>query len=550
MLHSLRKPNVRRALIALFFAAFLTLGLVTAADYGRPWDEHDEMDILRMNMLEYARAFNLDDSRFDYWAQPNGISINELVPISVCPERDHGISAFYPLASVVLDSSMPEPERQKLWHMYCWVLFTLGAFALYCCCRNLGLSEFIGLAAAAILVLSPRFFAEGHYNNKDVVLMSLTLCTLWQGLRLARKPSVNAALLFALFGALAANTKLAGLALWGLCALYVLIVQIRRKALKGKVLAVGGVTLAGFIAFYALLTPALWRSPIGYFIYILKNALQFNRWEWYVRFCGINYTNLPSYYLPYMIFATTPLWVLLLIAAGQAAVIGRLFSRKNRSELSQQENESRLALLLITLMWFVPLAFAVITHTKVYNSWRHFYFIYAPLLIIAAYGLDRLFKRLKGMKPKWLKPAFAVMLALCAAFTGIGTALNHPYQYAYYQPLELMIMPDEDYQEYDYWNISVQDALRELCAVTDGEITIAGADYWTKAGLKRGAYTLPGELRSRLKLKEAPDDSDYILLNPTYALFSGFEPTGLTEIVKIEAYGHTIMSIYSTGAGQ
>ena len=36
--------------VCVFFAVFLALGLLTAADYGPSWDEQTEMDILRMNL--------------------------------------------------------------------------------------------------------------------------------------------------------------------------------------------------------------------------------------------------------------------------------------------------------------------------------------------------------------------------------------------------------------------------------------------------------------------------------------------------------------------
>ena len=42
--------------VCAFFAVFLALGLLTAADYGPSWDEQTEMDILRMNLWEYARV--------------------------------------------------------------------------------------------------------------------------------------------------------------------------------------------------------------------------------------------------------------------------------------------------------------------------------------------------------------------------------------------------------------------------------------------------------------------------------------------------------------
>ncbi|MEG2185948.1 MAG: hypothetical protein RR085_01405, partial [Clostridia bacterium] len=259
-------PRTARALVCLFFAAFLALGLFTVSGYGQPWDELDEMDILRMNLWEYAQRFGLDEAAFLRLSEQESVSISQLTPISQSMERDHGVGAFYPLAQVVMNPAMPQSTRMLYWHSACWVYFTLGAFALYACVRALGLSRGAGLLAALFLLLSPRFFAEGHYNNKDVVLMSLVLCTLWQGLFLLQKTSYPRGLCFAFFGALAANTKVIGFAVWGLCALFVLGWQLahlagERKSLL-RCLRVDLVTLLSMLCFYTLLTPALWREPL------------------------------------------------------------------------------------------------------------------------------------------------------------------------------------------------------------------------------------------------------------------------------------------------
>ena len=426
---TLAKPRLAKAIVCLFFTCFLLVGLLTAADYGQPWDELDEMDILRMNLWEYARALHADESAFEAWAQPNGLSLNRLTPISQSVERDHGVSAFYPIAGAALSQALPANARQLVWHLWCWALFTLGAYALYACCRQLGLSRFFSLLAALMLFLSPRFFAEGHYNNKDVVLTSLVLCVLWQALRLMKKPTFSGALWFVFFGALAANTKLAGLALWGLCALMVLVAQIVKKRLRGRVLGVGCAALGGFLVFYAALTPALWRDPTGFLAYLTKNAMAFSRWENYIRFRGVTFdtqfTPVPWYYLPYMMLATTPLWALLLAAVGQLSALPVLCGRG-----VGKHREQALPLLLVSLLWALPLGFALATRTTVYNGWRHFYFLYGPLLALAAWGASWLWARLCRMRPRWLRRAFAVMMALCMAFTGVGIAVNHPYQYA------------------------------------------------------------------------------------------------------------------------
>ena len=539
----LRSPRAPKLLVCLFFVCFLLLGLVTAGDYGQPWDELDELDILRMNLWQYARAVGADESVFQQWTQPNELSLNQLTPIAQSVERDHGQSAFYPLAGIALDTSVSPATRQLVWHMYCWALFTLGACALYGCCRQLGLSRFFSLLAAAFLLLSPRFFAEGHYNNKDVVLMSLALCTLWQALRLMKKPTFPAALLFALFGALAANTKLIGFALWGLCALFVLIRHISRKSLTPRVIGIGAVALVGFAAFYALLTPAMWQDPVEFMRYLLQNAMAFTRWENYVLFRGVVFDTgkaaLPWYYLPYMILAATPLWLGLMIVVGQLAALPKMVKR----------GDDALPLALTTLLWALPLGFALITRTTVYNGWRHFYFLYGPMLILAAYGASRLWARLRQMKPTWLKRAFAVLMALCMLLTGVGIAINHPYQYAYYQPL--IALRQGDWLELDYWNVSAQNALTELCGQVTGEIVIGYADIWSETGLRRGLAALPADVQQRVRVADDIQQARYMLVNPTYALLGGFMPTpDMTEAVVISAYGRDIMRIYSREAVQ
>jgi len=272
------KKAFPRWAVGLFFAAFLLLGLLTAADYGAPWDEQDEMDILRMNLWEYSRALGLDESAFKARADAGSeLTISTLTPISESIEQDHGIAAFYPMAGVVMSEPLNEAQRSAIWHMWCWCVFTLGAYALYGACRQMGMGRGAALAAPLMLLLSPQFFAHGHFNNKDIALMSLAVCVLWQALRLMKKPTFATGLLFSFFGALAANTKVAGSALWGLCALFVLTAQIVNRRMKSRVWAVAGVTLVSFFGFYALLTPALWADPAAIIEDLVVNALSCRR---------------------------------------------------------------------------------------------------------------------------------------------------------------------------------------------------------------------------------------------------------------------------------
>lgn len=532
------KERFPRWLVGVFFALLLLMGLVTAADYGPTWDEQDEMDILRMNLWEYSRALGLDESAFEARAaMEDRLTISALTPVSESIEQDHGVAAFYPLAGVVMSERLTEGQRSVLWHMGCWAIFTLGAFALYAVCRELGLSRGWALLGPVVLMLSPRFFAQGHFNNKDIALMALTLCALWQGLALMKRPSFPRGLAFAFFGALAANTKVAGLALWGLCALFVLIRQLTGRHMTGRVWAVAGVTLVSFSAFYALLTPALWADPAAFFAYLVKNALAFQRWQNSVLFRGavfdLTRQSLPWYYLPYMIFATTPLWALLLIAVGTAGAVVYAARRLRTDE--------GLSLLLCVLLWALPIAFAVITRTSVYNGWRHFYFVYGPMLALAAWGANRLWRLARR---RWMRRALAGLLILCMLFSAVGIVTQHPYQYAYYQPL--VRLRGTDFNELDYWNISARDALCALASEEEGELRVAPADRWAEDALKKALAVLPDDLRSRFAVfpPEQSGEARFVLVNPTYLNFSRAVTPPPRARVAISAYGQCIFYIY------
>lgn len=534
-----------RLWICLFFIIVLLLGFFTAGNYGQPWDEPDEINILRMNLWQYAIALRADTAAFKAWAARESTSPIRLletpVPISQSQERDHGQSAYYPLASVVMDDTLSPAQRMEIWHLYTWVLFWLGALALYFVCRRLGLSRPLSCLAVLMLLLSPRFFAEGHYNNKDLPLFSFCLLCLWQSLRLMEHPRWDAAILLGLFGALAANTKVVGLALWGLCGLAVVFHLILQKQWSLWALGIGLLSVLSFIIFYILLTPALWKQPMAFLGYVLKNAIGFSRWKNEVLFRGAVFDTafqpLPRYYLPYMMLVTTPLWVLLPLGLGQCLVAGRVFTRR--------PSPLRVPLLLCSLLWLLPLAFAVITRTSVYNGWRHFYFLYGPMVALAAYGLSRLWARIRSSKPwRVLLPG---LLSLSMAVTGVGMALNHPYEFPYYNPLVLG-KDINTFLERDYWNVSIMDVVRQLeqdPAVREAQnpVTIAGVDFWAQAGLDRAMAVLgSSNLRSVKSQNRSPD---FWLVNHTYTAFSHWKPSqGMRLKTQILSYGAPLVSVY------
>ena len=526
--------------LALFFVALAVLGLATTADYGQPWDEPWEQDILRMNLNQYAAVLG-NSTRLELRSTMQGPE-SGLIADSI--EKDHGECAYYPVAWLVTNNGLTDVARMYLWHGWTWLLFMTGAAALWLICRRIGLGRLLSCAATLMLFLTPRFFAEGHYNNKDIVLFTLTLLTVWQGLRLMDQPNIPRALLFALFGAATANTKVIGVALWGLIALFALGYLLRKKRMNRRAWCAVGVCIVSFCAFYALLTPAMWSDPLGYLLYTFKNATAFTRWENHLLFRGVIYRLelgdvLPRFYLPYMIVSTTPYWILLLFAVGLGCTCYRLI-RQRRAAF---EDRTTVALTLCMLLWLIPLLVAILTRATVYNGWRHFYFLYAPMLVIAAYGLLRIAQVLRNHRTG--RMLCTATPSVCMAVTGVSMAIAHPFEYVYYGPLTTSPALAH-YVELDYWNVSALNTLQALLQSTSGTVRITGAEVWSQTGLEAAAPLLSAEDQARVTLlPQADATADYVLSNRTYAELSAWSPEpGMSVVAQSSAYGTPLMTIF------
>ena len=525
----------------LFFLGLLALGLYTSMDYGQPWDEPWEQDILRMNLNEYSAYFQIKT----HLPLVSDIEKPLSGRISDSIERDHGLSAYYPAFLLVTAGGLSADTRMVLWHMVTWLWWMAGAVALYCIARRIRLSRLMSCAVVLFFALSPQLFAQGHYNNKDMVLLSALLLTLWLMLRLVERPVVWRALLFALVGAVSANTKLLGFFLYGACGLFAFLRLRAGNRMNKAAWLAAAAALVGYFAFWVLLTPAMWADPLKYLRYMVDNSLDFGRWSNYVLFrggvYGYQHEALPFYYLPYMILVTTPLWLLVLIGIGQLFAI-RKFVRERRGMFQSQTSW---LLLLCTGLWLIPMAFQMASGSVIYNGWRHYFFLFAPMLILAAYGLQQTMAILRQWRNGVIANPFAALLALLMGATGVGMIRNHPYQYAYYNVL-LQGKQITEYMELDYWNVSVVDTLKTLLKKTEGGVTVTGVDLWAQTGLRYAYDVLPEALQSRLTVLTQNDpDAMYYLANPTYVHFSGWQSEGMALSVQTMSYGWPICEIYT-----
>ena len=307
--------HMQKRLVALFFLFLTVLGLCLGGGYGVPWDEKNQQVTLKSNLYEYGLILLGEDNSWIRYAHEMGT-----IPISKSVERDHGSALFYPMAFIyfIEDAHLV----MLIWHTYVWLLFMLGVIAIYIIMREIGLPRMLSCMASLLLYLSPRFFAEGHYNNKDVLLLSLALCIFAFAARLSRDRRFLWVLLYSLFGAVTANLKIIGFFAWGLAGIAVLWRWILDKSFGKRDIRLIAAGVGIFLAAYFVITPALWRQPLELFQYLIDNMNHFSRWEGNVLFQGTVYhpangESLPWYYLPKFILMTVPVAYLLLALVGQ-----------------------------------------------------------------------------------------------------------------------------------------------------------------------------------------------------------------------------------------
>ena len=535
------KTKLARAAVLLFFAALLLVGLVTCADYGLPCDEPAEQVILQENMHEYACRLLGEDSEAAQWYRERNIN-----RISESVEKDHGQSAYYAFAPVLAEYLEQPHELTQLWKGYTWMLFMLGCAAIYGFCREMQLNRFVSSIGVLLLYLCPRFFAEGHYNNKDMVLLSMVLCTLYLGLRFLKKPGFWRGALFSLAGALAANTKIVGALGWGLMGLAAIVLVSASRQWNRRMAGVAASTIALFFAFYALLTPASWGDPLGYLEYLLINASGFTRWTGVVVFRGMVFDHdvnpLPRYYLVWMMLATLPLYVVPLAAAGQLGALWRVWKQRTKA-LTDPVSLTNAA---VSLCWFLPLLAAVIMRPLVYNGWRHFYFVYAGVVLLAAQGVQRCLDFLKKHGGDCGMPAvFLAGLLLFFGWTAKDIAANHPYQYGYYNLLGNRNAEVD--MELDYWDVSTVNAMEQLVQADRNQelpLILGASDPMSWHGVYYGYNVLEPEVKAQIAITQE-EQPPYLFYNTTYARIYGIElPEGYRELLTIESYGNTLCTVY------
>lgn len=489
----LRDREVLFLMLLFIFGALLLFG------YGAHLDQESEQGILYSNVLAYLEAINFEGNFYHELVGEGIISIRNSI------EKDHGMAVFYPMVWIHEVNKHSPYIANLIWHVYIYSFFFLGVISFFYLIRDF-FGRRVAFISTLLLFLTPRIFAEMHYNNKDIVVLALAIMTYYCGWRLYRKPDLWNAVLYGIVGAFSANMKIIGMLIWGLIGLYIGLSKLYKRTCRGKLLRNAFFGAMTFVIVFLCITPAAWGNIIGFFSYLFESAQDF-RWNDYLLFQGGKYcksvTAFPRSYLPVMIVLTTPVGIVVLMVLGLLINTYRLFSA------DKDTREKYRYLFMTVLGGAIPLGYAVIRATPVYNGWRHFYFVYASIMVLVAVAVDSILKAIS--KRNIGNIAFGGYI--CCLLLGI--LINHPYEYAYYNFLAGGNV--EQRYELDYWDMSFKQALENIAEKDERtDIGITACDNPTKWGIDSQLLAIRGKLRCRLRSDVSFEEADYVIVNPTY----------------------------------
>ena len=540
-----KKDFLERVIIILLFVVMFFSGIYCERNVGTYNDEVPEQNILKSNILEYAELISSDND-IVYELREAGVT-----PISESVERDHGVSAYLPFTPLLIIGRFSEQLLSTSWHIYTYMIYFFGVVMFYLIINHLFKNRKFALLAAIMYMFSPRIFADGLYNNKDIVLLSFVLATIYFGIRFIEKKDFKDAILLGVVAGIASNTKIIGIFIFGIVGLVYLIHYIvdclKTKKFANKQLGVGVVAILGMLITFIMVTPAIWGSGnfqlIDHLKWCLTESTKFSRWNGSILFEGVVYSyangdSLPWYYLLKMIFITTPPYLLFLYLIG---VISIVFNYIKKKQLNRNHY-----FCMIFMCMFIPILVEIFTHAKIYNGWRHFYFVYGPIVLISIYGMYNLLNYLKLNYKKYIYfsiGACALFYVVCSLKYGVN---NTAYFNVFVNSKDL----SSEY-ELDYYGATAKQVLKQAIYNKKEDIVYIHARGYSYVIIENNCFKLSQLQKYQMRLVREEDEYEqlkkegkevYLYYNNVYDSKDSIK--NLEKVYSETSWGNDVSALY------
>ena len=445
---SLASPlrRLRRHWPALAVAAlFLLVGALTLDDHGISWDG-----------WWYQRR--IGHAALDYLVGDGERALDRLL---VATDRYYGASFEAPLALVERILGLEDSrDVYRVRHLLTHLFFLMGGGFCYLLALRMFGSRALALAAMALFLLHPRIYAHSFHNTKDIPALVMFMVSLFLAHRAFRRDSLAAFLLCGVSVGLLVNIRIMGALLFAAVPVARALdaAFAERAGERGRALLTAtAFALAAVLTFHAA-HPGLWTDPPAQFAEMIR-GLTTQIWATHNLFRGeLLYSpdGPPFAYLPVWVGITTPPATLLLALAG-AVVLARRGLRRPRDLL--RNTPLRFGFLLLALPVAMEVAIVVLG-SNTFHGWRHLYFLYAPVLLLAIFGLHALV----SMRGRWVRAGAYALAGAAIAVTLVSMVRIHPLQNVYFTLLTDRTTPERLAARYDldYWDQAHHDVLAAI----------------------------------------------------------------------------------------
>lgn len=322
-----------------------------------------------------------------------------------------------------------------------------------------------GFASALFLVLTPAYYGHCFANPKDVPFAALyalaTWSILWATDARRRPLSPPVALAGAAVG-LAAGVRVSGIVLGGFAALLWGasgwaegrgFLPSRREALRTGL----ALTVLLAVAWAVMLACWPWAQidPLRHPFRALRAFSDFHGNPVLFGGEGFASSDLPRTYVPRLLALTLPEFYVPAFVLGAASL-----ARTGRAP-GAHRRPSALRVAWVASLAVLPVAWAILDRTPLYNGLRHLLFIVPILAVLAGVSVAGAVR--SHLPVPVLAPAMAI-LAGCAALVAFDMVRLHPYQYVYYNRLFAGgVASAVGRYETDYWSTSYKEGVEWVC---------------------------------------------------------------------------------------
>ena len=513
----------------LFLAIYLLVGTSVFQDYNVSVDEPLERENSRV-------AYKYINEKIFHREIKNMANLKDL------PEYEYkyyGVMMQIPLVFVEdffhFDLSLRRIFQGR--HLYNFLICVGGYICFYFALDKILRNRWYALTGMVLISLYPRFYAYQFYDIKNMIFAALNMVTFLTLVNVVEKCNFLNILLFAMTAALTTNQRIMGVLFPAVLIGYFVMVDITRMRnahrentdeLRASALGWKKYPLIILLYFmtWFIITPAAWEEPVRTFYETFVGFSHYSGWNGTMLFNGrlVTCEERPWYYLFVWFGISIPVWYLVLFAAGHIYAVVSIW--KSEHKWLDILGKYKWIICSLALFWG-SVGAVIILNSRIYEEWRHMFFVFVPFCCIAVYGFVFLLQQIN-------KKVVCGIAAICLTIQVVWLIGNHPYQAVYFNALGRNLATRFDR---DTWHASNLEMLKWIVAHDDmAQITVEGTFIETAC--------LVIDDGDKDRIITANEGANYILANYTRIVGNILEIEGYEEVYSVWVDKYKIGSVF------